>query len=287
MKLVDLHVHSNASDGSLSPSEVVRCADEKGLKAIALTDHDTVSGIDEALSASVNLELEVIPGIEVSCYYSDVEIHVLGLYIDNQSETLLSFLKWAVDRRVKRNEVVLKAFQDDGFEITMKDLVGDNPDTTVTRAHFAHALLAHGYVNSVEQAFKKYLNPGRPYYRMREMITPEQAFAAITAAGSFPILAHPCQYKLGWNGIEKLILYLKPLGLRGLECFHSSNNSEESRKLYNLARKHNLAVTGGSDFHGAAKPDIELGSGRGNLRVPASYLDELKLAMFLTPSANI
>ncbi len=281
MKLIDLHVHSNASDGSLSPSEVVRRADRLGLCAVALTDHDTVGGLDEAIAAAEDLEIELVPGIEAACGYLDREIHVLGLYIDHHDETLLSFLRTAVDRRVKRNEALLAAFREGGFDITTDDLVRVNPRTTVTRAHFAGALLAHGYVRSVDEAFKKYLNPGMPYYRKREMMAPEEVFAALKAAGGFPVLAHPCQYKLGWKGIEEMILSLKPLGLRGLECFHSSNNQEESRKLRELAIRHGLAVTGGSDFHGAAKPDIEIGSGRGNLRVSASYLDELKLAMFL------
>jgi len=149
-----------------------------------------------------------------------------------------------------------------------------------TRAHFARALCNKGYVSSPDQAFKKYLNPDRPYYRKRAVITPEEAIRAIRNAGGFPVLAHPCQYKFGWNETEELILSLRELGLGGLECYHSSNNQYESGKLRVLADKHALAVTGGSDFHGAAKPDIQIGVGRGGLRVSAEYLDTIKLAMF-------
>ena len=281
MKLIDLHVHSTASDGSLTPTEVVNRAAGLGLTAMALTDHDTVSGIGEALKAAKDLDMEVIPGIEVSCIYKEKEIHILGLYIDHTNPELLSFLKEASRKRYDRNMEMLAAFNKDGFEITVEDLHCGNPKTVITRAHFARALLKRGYVSSVDQAFRKYLNPDRPYYRSRELITPEEVLNALQAAGGFPVLAHPLQYKLGWAGTEELVSMLKEHGLCGLECFHSSNNQDESGKLRKLAKKYSLAPTGGSDFHGAAKPDIEIGSGRGGLRVSALYLDDIKLSMFM------
>ena len=281
MKLIDLHVHSTASDGSLTPTEVVNRAAGLGLTAMALTDHDTVSGIDEALKAAKDLDMEVIPGIEVSCIYKEKEIHILGLYIDHTNPELLSFLKEASRKRYDRNMEMLAAFNKNGFEITVEDLHCGNPKTVITRAHFARALLKRGYVSSVDQAFRKYLNPDRPYYRSRELITPEEVLNALQAAGGFPVLAHPLQYKLGWAGTEELVSMLKEHGLCGLECFHSSNNQDESGKLRKLAKKYSLAPTGGSDFHGAAKPDIEIGSGRGGLRVSALYLDDIKLSMFM------
>lgn len=281
MKLIDLHVHSTASDGSLTPTEVVRLASDANLTAIALTDHDTVSGIEEAVRAAEELELSVVPGVELSCIYMEKEIHILGLYIDYTDEELLKYLSGTAQKRAERNEKMLEAFQKDGFQITMEDLTCGNPKTTITRAHFARALLKKGYVASVDQAFKKYLNPECPYYRKREDITPESAIQAILKADGFPVLAHPCQYKLGWEKTEELIIFLKSLGMRGLECYHSSNNQNESAKLRKLAIKYGLAPTGGSDFHGAAKPDIKIGCGRGGLRVPALYLDDIRLSMFL------
>ena len=281
MKLIDLHVHSTASDGSLTPTEVVNRAAGLGLTAMALTDHDTVSGIDEALKAAKDLDMEVIPGIEVSCIYKGKEIHILGLYIDHTNPELLSFLKEASRKRYDRNMEMLAAFNKNGFEITVEDLHCGNPKTVITRAHFARALLKRGYVSSVDQAFRKYLNPDRPYYRSRELITPEEVLNALQTAGGFPVLAHPLQYKLGWAGTEELVSQLTDHGLCGLECFHSSNNQDESGKLRKLAKKYSLAPTGGSDFHGAAKPDIEIGSGRGGLRVSALYLDDIKLSMFM------
>ena len=263
MKLIDLHIHSTASDGSLTPTEVVNRANDLGLTAMALTDHDTVTGIDEALEAAKDLDMEVIPGIEVSCIYKGKEIHILGLYIDHKDPKLLSFLKEASRKRYDRNMEMLAAFNKDGFEITEEDLLCGNPGTVITRAHFARALLKNGY------------------YRSRELITPEEVLATLLGAGGFPVLAHPLQYKLGWTGTEELVSMLTDHGLRGLECFHSSNNQDESGKLRKLAKKYSLALTGGSDFHGAAKPDIEIGSGRGGLRVSALYLDDIKLSMFM------
>lgn len=161
MKLIDLHIHSTASDGSLTPTEVVNRANDLGLTAMALTDHDTVAGIDEALEAAKDLDMEVIPGIEVSCIYKGKEIHILGLYIDHKDPKLLSFLKEASRKRYDRDMEMLAAFNKDGFEITEEDLLCGNPGTVITRAHFARALLKNGYVTSVDQAFKKYLNPDR------------------------------------------------------------------------------------------------------------------------------
>ncbi len=281
MKLIDLHTHSNASDGSLSPSEVVFRAEALGLTAMALTDHDTVSGGKEAMAAAENLDLEVIPGGELSALWEEKEIHILGFFIDPDNEDLLHFLEGTRKKRLERNLQMIEAFQAGGFQITMEDLLMGNPRTTITRAHFARALMNKGYVSSIDQAFKKYLDEGRPYYRKRAIITPEESIQAILDAGGFPVLAHPCQYKLGWEKTEALVLQLKEAGLRGLECFHSSNNQNESGKLRKMAERNGLIPTGGSDFHGAAKPDIEIGFGRGNLRVSALYLDDIRLAMFL------
>lgn len=280
MKYIDLHVHSNASDGSFSPTEVVQLAIEADMTAIALTDHDTVSGVAEAIEAAADTDLQIVPGVELSCVYKETEIHILGLYVNHLDSSLKEYLVETAKKRSSRNEEMLAAFRADGFDITMEDLIGDHPMTTITRAHFARALCSKGYVSSPDQAFKKYLDPGCPYYRKRELITPEDSIRAIRSAGGFPVLAHPCQYKFGWKGTEELVSHLKSIGLGGLECYHSSNNQYESGKLRVIADKHALAVTGGSDFHGSAKPDIKIGVGRGGLRVSAEYLDAIKLAMF-------
>lgn len=276
MNFVDLHVHSNASDGTLTPAKVVELAAQKGLSAIALTDHDTIEGIPEAQEAAKNLPLEVIPGIELSCVYLGEEIHILGLYVDLSDKEFLAQTDQLKEIRIKRNEEMINRFQKAGIDITLCEVQAGNPDTVITRAHFARILLEKGYVNSMDQAFKKYLSYTGPYCPRKEKITPEHAMKMLGNCGASPVLAHPYQYHLGDKKTEELVSFLKELGLHGLEVYHSSNNQYESGKLKKLAKKYQLFPTGGSDFHGSNKPDIDLGTGRGGLRVSALLLDDIK-----------
>lgn len=276
MNYVDLHVHSNASDGTLSPEEVVARAVEKQLKAIALTDHDTIDGLSRARKAAAEHNLELIPGIELSCFYGDTEIHILGFFVDETSPELTDGLKHLVHIRDQRNETMLKRFQEDGFEITMEDLQHGNPDTVVTRAHFARVLTEKGYASSMSKAFDKYLQYGGRYCMRKEVVTPAQAMELLTRSGAWPCLAHPMQYHLGYRQIEDLVRQLKEMGLKGLEVYHSSQNPCQSSKLRKIARTYGLLPSGGSDFHGSNKPDIELGTGRGGLRISYSLLKDIK-----------
>lgn len=276
MNFVDLHVHSNASDGTLTPAKVVELAALKGLSAIALTDHDTIEGIPEAQKAAQNLPLEVIPGIELSCVYQEEEIHILGLYVDLSDKEFLAQTDRLKDIRIKRNEEMINRFQKAGINISLCEVQAGNPDTVITRAHFARILLEKGYVKSMDQAFKKYLSYTGPYCPRKEKITPEHAMKMLGNCGASPVLAHPYQYHLGDKKTEELVSFLKELGLHGLEVYHSSNNQYESGKLKKLAKKYQLFPTGGSDFHGSNKPDIDLGTGRGGLRVSALLLDDIK-----------
>ncbi len=276
MKFVDLHVHSNASDGTFTPSEVVALAVEKDLAAIALTDHDTIDGLSEAQAAAAGLPIEIIPGIELSCVYQGEEIHILGIYVDPTDRVFISETDALKEIRKKRNEEMIRRFQNAGISITLDEVMAGNPDTVITRAHFARVLLEKGYVKNMDQAFKKYLNYSGPYCPRKEKITPEHAMKILTDCNASPVLAHPYQYHLGDKKTEELVCYLKDLGLQGLEVYHSSNNQYESGKLRKLARKYDLFPTGGSDFHGSNKPDISLGVGRGGLRITALLLDDIK-----------
>lgn len=279
MSYIDLHVHSNASDGTLSPAQVVDLAAAAGLSAMALTDHDTVAGVDEALEEAKKAGIEVIPGVELSCVYKEKEIHILGLFVRHQDPSLSGELKRLLSVRAWRNEEMLRRFQADGFSFTMEELTAGNPNTVITRAHFARVLVEKGYVSTMPQAFQKYLQYGGRYCLRKELITPEQAMGVLTANHAFPALAHPCQYKLGWSETEELISYLMGLGMRGLEVYHSSHNPEQSRKLKVLAQKYGLLPTGGSDFHGANKPDISIGTGRGGLRISSALLEDVRRAV--------
>jgi len=255
---------------------VVAYAASKGLKAIALTDHDTIDGISSAKKAAAESPLELIPGIELSCFYKDTELHILGFFIDETSPVLLEGLKHLVHIREIRNEAMLKRFQEDGFEITMEDLMHGNPDTIITRAHFARVLTEKGYVSSMSKAFDKYLQYGGRYCSRKEVVTPAQAMELLTKAGAWPCLAHPMQYHLGYRQLEELLDQLKEMGLKGLEVYHSSQNPYQSAKLREIARRLNLLPSGGSDFHGSNKPDIDIGTGRGGLRISELLLNDIK-----------
>ena len=181
-----------------------------------------------------------------------------------------------MDIRIRRNEVMLKRFQDDGFQFTLEDLTGGNPDTVITRAHFARVLVDKGYAPNMGKAFDKYLQYGGKYCMRKEVVTPEQAMKLLTSSGAWPCLAHPMQYHLGYDQIRVLVGSLKEQGLRGLEVYHSSQNPYQSSKLREIAREFGLLPSGGSDFHGSNKPDIDIGVGRGGLRISYALLKDIK-----------
>ena len=276
MAYVDLHVHSNASDGTLSPEQVVKLAAEAGLASIALTDHDTTAGVKEAVKAGLKWGVEVIPGIEVSSSFEGVEIHILGLFVDCSNPGLISTLERFQQARNRRNEEILHRLEDAGIHITPEELTGENPKTVITRAHIAQALLSKGYGSSMKQIFKKYLHYGGPFCPPKELLPPEEVIGALTAAHGFAALAHPFLYGLGDKKTEELISCLAGLGMKGLEVYHSSHNQLEIRKLQETAVRCHLLPTGGSDFHGSNKPDISIGTGRGGLHVSSLLLEHIK-----------
>ena len=276
MGFVDLHVHSNASDGTFSPSQVVELAKNAGLDAFALTDHDTTAGVPEALEKGRDLNIEVIPGIEVSSSFDGTEIHILGLFVNSDDPVLAAMLEKMRISRDRRNEKMLENLAADGISFTKEELCGDNPDTIITRAHIAHALVAKGICSGMDQAFKKYLQYGGRYCPQKEHLSPEEVVKTLISNGAFVALAHPFQYKFGDKKTEELIAHMADLGMKGLEVYHSSNNKLESRKLQEMAVRHHLLPTGGSDFHGANKPKIDLGTGWGKLSVPDEVLENLR-----------
>ena len=276
MGFVDLHVHSNASDGTFSPSQVVELAKNAGLDAFALTDHDTTAGVPEALEKGRDLNIEVIPGIEVSSSFDGTEIHILGLFVNSDDPVLAAMLEKMRISRDRRNEKMLGNLAADWISFTKEELCGDNPDTIITRAHIAHALVAKGICSGMDQAFKKYLQYGGRYCPQKEHLSPEEVVKTLISNGAFVALAHPFQYKFGDKKTEELIAHMADLGMKGLEVYHSSNNKLESMKLQEMAVRHHLLPTGGSDFHGGNKPDISIGTGRGGLRVSSLLLEDIK-----------
>ena len=281
MKYIDLHVHSSVSDGTLSPTELVTEAVNCNLAAFALTDHDTTDGVAEAMEAAkISTEagqaIEVIPGVEISAEYKTQDIHILGLLIDPNAEPLHTALKQAVLAREKRNEQMAKNLANGGLDIDIQRLrAAYEPDTVLTRAHFAKYLYETKQIASIEEAFKRYLNPDGPFYVPRKYISPKDAITLIRKAGGVPVLAHPLIYHLPEQELDALIKQLKEQGLGGLEVFYSANTGFDEGIIRRYANRYDLLMTGGSDFHGNNKPQIALGSGRGNLKIPYSVLEHL------------
>lgn len=278
-RIIDLHVHSNASDGTMTPKELVKHAYESGLSAFALTDHDTIEGIREALDCN-EYDIEIIPGIELSAGFRNGDIHILGLFIDYKSQKLLDISKNVIKERNERNQKLVNNLRNAGIPITLSEVYGNTgSDGVVTRAHFARFLVEHGYATDKNDAFNKYLDETKPYYVKREYLTPEQCIDIIHECGGKAILAHPLLYKLNHDELEALIVRLNNAGLDGIEAIYSTYSDEEESCVRSLAAKYNLLITGGSDFHGTNKPDIAIGKGRGNLHIPYAVLDNLKSAL--------
>lgn len=277
MNTIDLHVHSTASDGSFTPTEVVELAYKAGLSHFALTDHDTVDGVSEAVAASSSYDtLDIIPGIELSCYYENREIHIVGLYVDYKNETFLKELQALKQARIDRNEKMVQKFVDAGIPLTMEELLHGNPNSVITRAHFARVLVEKGVCTSKTEAFDKYLGIGCPFYLAKPKVTPEHVLNLIQNAGGTAILAHPYSYKFSKSEVEQLLdETLIPLGLAGMECYYSTYDLGQTQELRSMALSKNLLVSGGSDFHGVVKPDISIGTGRGNLCIPDTLLNKI------------
>ena len=277
MKYIDLHTHSNASDGTLSPAQLVRHAAQCHLAAVALTDHDTVAGTDEALAAArTSTEpVLVIPGTELSVAYRDRDIHIVGLCINHHNTALQKEMEQIIRRRTQRNLEMAERLRKAGIPITLEDLTRDNPDTVVTRAHFARFLVEHQIAATPNEAFRKYLDTSTPYYVPRKYIEPEEGIELIRQAGGIPVLAHPLHYKLAGSELERLLKRLVGAGLMGIEVMYSSHTGQDEQYAKTLANKFHLLYSGGSDFHGSNKPAIEIGIGRGNLRIPYSWLEKL------------
>lgn len=282
MDLIDLHVHSNTSDGSYSPAEVVDLAYRAGLRAIALTDHDTGKGLKEAREAVTILnrenhaDFELIAGTELSAEYNGEEVHILGYFIDETCEEFQKTTQLVVSRREKRNQKMAENFTKAGFPMTMEELTAGNPGTIITRSHFARVMVEKGYVKTREEAFHKYLGKEHPFYVKREYLTPEEAIHAIRAAGGIAVLAHPVLYHFSKEKLDLAVHDMKQAGLCGLEAIYTTYSIFEESDMKRLARKHGLLITGGSDFHGENKPQTHIGSGFGGLKIPYELLAGLK-----------
>ena len=247
MSEVDLHIHSTASDGRLSPEEVVGKSAEEGLTIIALADHDTVDGIAPALeTVKAFPRLKMIPGIEMSTDVPQGEVHVLGYFIDYTSQELRVRLERMRHSRQERAQGIIAKLRNLGIHIEWQQVHEIAGSGSIGRPHIAQAMLAQGYVASVKEAFTKYLGRDEPAYVSWQKMTPARTVELILRTNGLPVLAHP----LTVSGLETMVIELKTVGLVGIEAYYNGYTADEVSRLVSLAHRHNLIATGGSDYHG-------------------------------------
>ncbi len=282
--MIDLHIHSCVSDGSESPSRVVELASSKGLKAISLTDHDRFDGLKEARSKADELGIELISGVELSCIWEpslkgskEISCHVLVYFVN---ETLDSALKSELvnlqDDRSNRNNKLVAKLNSLGIEITIDDVMREAHSQGVGRPHFARVLIKKGYAASIDEAFTTYLGAGASAYVKKARLSVSDAIELATRSKGLAVIAHPLHIGVSKNELEIEICRLSKLGLSGIEAFYGKYSNQEREYLFDLAVKNNLIATGGSDFHGTFKPELEIGTGCGDLNVEDEIIERLK-----------
>lgn len=272
MKYVDLHVHTTASDGSFAPEAVVELAHRAGYAAIAVTDHDNTGGVSAAVAAGTRLGVEVVPGIELSTDYAGGEVHILGYFIDPGADSLSDLLETALLHREERNTRICEVLRFAGVDVTMEELRAKFPGAVLGRPHIGQVMVEKGYVADVKQAFREYMGRGAKCYVPKVNMPMERAIHRILRAGGLPVLAHPYQYELGDDGLRTLIETAMGYGIVGMECVYSKYDDAQTGALLALAAEYGLLPTGGSDFHGASKPNIQIGT----TKAPYAYLEALK-----------
>ncbi len=276
MQYIDLHTHTLASDGSDTPKELVKKAAEHGLVAVAITDHDTLGGLAEGAAQGKISQVEVIRGCELSVHSECGELHILGLWIKNDPVELEQALEMLRKYRSDRNEIIVDRLKKMGLDISYDYVVELAGGDTVGRPHIASALMKKGYVSSVREAFGSYLGSNGKAYEPKKVLSIDEAMNLLIASEATICLAHPGLIKCSEQWLDNLLAHLKTLGLSAIEAYHSSHSNDQEATCVRLAQKHDLDLTGGSDYHGRTKPDIHLGVGKGNLRITTHILDKLK-----------
>lgn len=276
--MIDLHVHTTASDGQYTPSQLIEKAAEKKIKAIAITDHDTINGLEEAKKCASKFEIELIPGIELNINGSAGEFHLLGLGLKNVAPSLSSVLKNVIDNRNNRNLQIIEKMKADDIDISIEEMETDFPNTIIGRPHFAAELVKKGVVKTRQQAFDQYLARGRKWYCERIGTNLDEAIVAITDSGGIPVLAHPMSLYLSWGKMPEVFQKYYEQGIQGIEAFHPGARVTECLRLEELGRKIGFFITAGSDFHGEKiRTDRRLGHTCGGKKIDDKYyFDELK-----------
>jgi predicted metal-dependent phosphoesterase TrpH len=275
--MIDLHTHSTASDGLHTPSELVRLARARGVEVLALTDHDTVSGVAEAAAEAERVGLEFIPGVELSVDYPPAyEFHMLGYFLDHADPALALALSELREGRDDRNVLILRKLAGLGMTVSMEEVLSHAKGESVGRPAIAQVLVDKGYAATVEQVFDRWLGHGKSAYADRVRLTPEDAIALIRRGKGLAVVAHPQFLRLPGRELEELFRRLAHAGLSGVEVHYFSHSEGETVTYANMASRTGLLPTGGTDYHGPGLHGTELGVGRGGMNVPRSVADDLR-----------
>lgn len=260
--MIDLHTHTDASDGELTPSQLIDLASSSGITALAVTDHDTISGLSEAAEKAEETGIRLIPGVETEVEFEPGEFHILGLGMDlSHVRPLEVFLEEIRRRRISRNSEMISLMNGEGLEITLEELDGIAGGEVTGRMHFARWLIDRGKAKNIPDCFERWLGPGCPFYVPKNRPTLAEALDAIHSARGKAVLAHPLSLWISWGRMSKYLPEWKEAGLDGIEARHSGASKREASRYEELAVQNNLFITGGSDFHGTGRPDRQLGLG--------------------------
>lgn len=283
--MIDLHTHSTASDGELRPAELVALAKESGVSVLALTDHDTFSGLEEAKDAAKNAEIIFVPGIEINISWPSGEFHLLGLGLKSICEELEKITRALQDERKSRNQGILRRMAEDGHDVSYEEFVslsgGEGRENTLGRPHLASYFVKKNLVRKTQAAFDKFLGKSAPFYIGRQGAVLDEAIFAIKKSGGVPVIAHPLSLYVSWGKIADILREIKSRGVQGLEAWHPGAREADCRRLERLGRELKLLVTAGSDFHGkSVRADRRIGITAGNIHIPERYYyDELLPAL--------
>ena len=282
---IDLHIHSTASDGTLSPREILNMAQRLNLGAISITDHDTIDGTKQALAIGIPPSLKFLTGVEISVnpppsFSCPGSFHILGYGINIDDAQLNHTLVRLQEARKNRNPRIIELLNHMGFELTLNEIREDSGECQLGRPHIAKQMVKKGFVQSVGEAFDRYLATGQPAYVDKYRVDCKKAIDVILNAGGLPVLAHPVLLNLKDDDVhEKLIVCLKEMGLKGIEAYYPEQSRDLTARYIKIADRHGLLITGGTDFHGSIKPEIKMGSGRGNFFVPYELYEKLILSL--------
>ena len=261
--MFDLHVHTTASDGEYSPKEIINLAKKEGLKTIAITDHDTIDGLEDAILEGKKQNIDVIPGIELGVTYPNGKLHILGYFVNYKDENFREKVKYLKTTREERNLKFIEEFNKNGIDISLEDLLKYSNNDVIGKPHFARALVEKGYAATQDEVFKKYFNQ-EPYKSIRRKpFLPKDAISMLKENGCVVVIAHPVTLKRKGHELEEAILELKKLGVDGIECFNCIHTKEDIDVLIDIANRNDLLITAGSDYHGPhVKPNVLLGRGK-------------------------